>query len=231
MAFVHYTSRCYNTQMPAKKIKQTSQTAPTLVSQYPITNKLKQPKIFIPLIIVILVVVAFFLKGLFVVALVNGQPITRLALIAELEKQGGKQTLSSLVNQTLILQEAKKKKIEVSQKEIDTQAKQIEDSLKQQGQDLNTALEMQGLTRQDFMMQLKLRSLVEKLLADQIKVSDKEVADYIEKNAETLPKDLKEEEIKKGVTEQLKQQKLAGKSQEWLANLQKNAKINYFVNY
>lgn len=217
--------------MPARKIKKTSKTAPTLVSQYPITNKLKQPKIFIPLIIVVLVILAFLLKGLFIAALVNGQPITRLALIQELEKQGGKQTLSSLVNQTLILQEARKKNIEVSQKEIDTQAKQIEDSLKAQGQDLNTALAMQGLNRQDFMMQLKLRSLVEKLLADQIKVTDKEVADYMEKNKETLPTDLKEPEIKKGVAEQLKQQKLASKSQEWLVGLQKNAKINYFVSY
>jgi len=196
-----------------------------------ISERLKQPKIFIPLIIAILVVLGFFLKGLFVAALVNGQPITRLALIRELEKQGGKQTLSSLVNQTLILQTAKKKNIEVNQEEIDTSAKQIEDSLKEQGQDLNIALEMQGLTKQDFLMQLKLRSLVEKLLADKIEVTDKEVAEYIEKNQETLPENLKEDEIKKGVREQLKQQKLATKSQEWLVSLQKNAKINYFVNY
>ena len=173
----------------------------------------------------------FLLKGLFVAVLVNGEPITRLSVIKELEKQGGQQTLSSLVNQTLILQEAKKKNVEVSQKEIDASAKQVEDSLKSQGQNLDTALTAQGMTRQDFLMQLKLRSLVEKLLGDQIKVTDKEIADYIETNKETLPTDLKEEEITKGVREQLKQQKLASKSQEWLANLAKNAKINYFVNY
>ena len=192
---------------------------------------LKQPKFFIPLIIILLAALAFSLRSFFVVALVNGQPITRLSLIAELEKQGGKQTLSALVNQALILQEAKKKNIEVSQGEIDRSAKQIEESLKSQGQDLNTALAMQGLTRQDFLMQLKLRSLVEKLLAGQIKVTDKEVNDYIEKNKETLPTDLKEDEIKKGVAEQLKQRKLASKSQEWLTGLAKSAKINYFVNY
>ena len=192
---------------------------------------LKQPKFFIPLIIILLAALAFSLRSFFVVALVNGEPITRLSLIAELEKQGGKQTLSALVNQALILQEAKKKNIEVSQGEIDRSAKQIEESLKSQGQDLNTALAMQGLTRQDFLMQLKLRSLVEKLLADQIKVTDKEVNDYIEKNKETLPTDLKEDEIKKGVREQLKQQKMASASQSWLANLTKSAKINYFVSY
>ena len=212
-------------------IRKTQKTLKSLSKNEEISNKLRQPKVFIPLIVIVLAVVAFSLKGLLVAALVNGQPITRLAVIAELEKQGGKQTLISLVNQTLILQEAKKKNIEVSQKEIDDAAKKIENSLKTQGQNLDTALAMQGMTRQDFLMQLKLRSLVEKLLADQIKVSDKEVADYIEKNKDTLPTNLKESEIKAGVVGQLKQQKMASASQSWLANLTKNAKINYFVNY
>ena len=194
-------------------------------------TKLKHPKVFVSLIIIALLVLGFLFKELFVAALVNGQPILRLTVIQELEKQGGKQALSSLVNQTLILQEAKKRNINVSQEEIDKSSKQIEDSLKKQGQNLDTALATQGLTRQDFLMQLKLRSLVEKLLAGQIKVTDKEVSDYIEKNKEFLPTDLKESEIKKGVREQLKQQKMASASQSWLANLTKNAKINYFVNY
>lgn len=194
-------------------------------------NRLKQPKVFIPLIIVILIVIAFFLKGLFIVALVNGQPITRLSVIRELEKQGGRQTISSLVNQALILQEAKKKNVVVSQKEIDDSVKEVEDSLKTQGQNLDTALAAQGLTRGDFLMQLKLRNLVEKLLEQQIKVTDQEISDYIEENKETLPTDVSEDEMKKGIREQLEQQKMATKSQEWIENLNKNAKINYFVNY
>lgn len=196
-----------------------------------IKDKLKQPKNFIPLIIIALIIIAFSLKGLFVVALVNGEPIARIAVVSELEKQGGKQALSSLVNQTLILQEAKKKNVQVSQGEIDASIKKIEDSLKTQGQNLETALAQQGMTRQDLSMQLKLRNLVEKLLADRIKVTDKEVADYIEKNKDTFPIDMKEPEIKKSVTEQLKQQKLGSSSQAWLQELTKNAKINYFVNY
>lgn len=218
---------CYNTKMAIKKAQKSSKP----VINHPLTNKLRQPKVFIPLIVIILAVLTFLLKGLFVAALVNGQPILRLTLIKELEKQGGKQTLSSLVNQALIFQEAKKKNVEVSQKEIDEEAKKIEEDLKKQGQDLNTALLMQGMTREDFLMQLELRGLVEKLLADQIKVTDKEITDYMENNKETLPSNLSEKEIKDGIRQQLEQQKLAGKSQEWLAGLTKNAKINYFVNY
>lgn len=211
----------------SKNKKETFQEEKTL----DIKEKIKNPRVLIPLLVIATAGLLFYFKGLFVAALVNGQPILRLTIIKELEKQGGKQTLSSLVNQTLILQEAKKKNIEVNRKEIDEEAKQIEESLKQQGQDLNIALAMQGLTRQDFLMQLRLKSLVEKLLADQTKVTDKEVSEYIEKNKETLPTNLKDDEIKKGVREQLKQQKIASASQAWLADLTKNAKINYFVNY
>jgi len=70
----------------------------------------------IGLLVVVLVVAAFLLKGLFIAALVNGQPISRFTVISELEKQSGKQALTSLVNQTLIFQEAKKKNITVSPK-------------------------------------------------------------------------------------------------------------------
>ncbi|MBI4089631.1 MAG: SurA N-terminal domain-containing protein [Candidatus Levybacteria bacterium] len=215
--------------MAARKgIKEAS---PELTNQSLLTDKLKKPKFFIPLIVIVLAVIAFFLKGLFIAALVNGQPITRLTLIAELEKQGGKQALTALVNQSLILQEAKKKNVSVSQKELDAATKQIEDSLKKQGQSLDAALAIQGFTKEDFLMQIKLKTLVEKLLVSEIKVTDKEVTDYIEKNKSTFPTNLKEDEIKREVKQQLEQQKLATKSQEWIANLNKNAKINYFVNY
>lgn len=196
-----------------------------------IKNKLRQPKVLIGAIVVVLIVGAFFLKGLFIAAIVNGEPITRMQIVSELEKQGGKQALSSLVNQALILQEAKKKKIQVSQKEIDEATKQIEDSLKSQGQSLDTALAAQGMTRQDLSFQMKLRSLVEKLLADKTKVTDKEIADYIEKNKDMLPTNSTPDETKKSVGEQLKQQKMASASQSWLEELAKNAKINYFVSY
>ncbi len=215
----------------SKAIKINEPVMPQPVDTHSATNKFKQPKILITLAVVILAVLAVVFRGLFIAALVNGQPITRLAVIQDLEKQGGKQTLSSLVNQSLILQEAKKKNVTVSQKEIDDASKQVEDSLKSQGQNLDAALAMQGMTKQDFLTQLKLRSLVEKLLADKIKVTDAEVSGYIEKNKDTFPTDLKADEMKQRVVEQLKQQKLSTESQTWLANLQKNAKINYFVNY
>ncbi|MEK7517229.1 MAG: SurA N-terminal domain-containing protein [Patescibacteria group bacterium] len=192
---------------------------------------LTKSKLLIPFIIIFLGAVLFFAKGLFIAALVNGQPISRIAIIQELEKRNGKNALSALVNETLIFQEASKKNIEISQKAIEDSAKQIEENFKKQGQNLDAALLAQGLTRKDFENQLKLRKIVEKLLAKDIKVSDKEVSDYIEKNKATLPEGMKEDEIKKGVRQQLEQQKFSIKSQELVTKLEKNAKINYFVNY
>jgi foldase protein PrsA len=217
------------TSKPSLKIKKI--VIPEMITKSSVMSKFRQPKVFIGLIVVILTVGIFFLKGLFVAALVNGEPITRFTVLSELEKQGGKQALVSLVNQALILQEARKKNVQVTQAEIDAATKQIEDSLKSQGQSLDAALAAQGMARQDLVMQLKLRNLVEKLLADKIKVTDKEIADYITQNKDTFPAEMKEDEIKKSVSEQLKQQKMGSASQAWLEELSKNSKINYFVNY
>jgi len=234
---------CYIVQMSVKRaVKRTARVttkstkvekvaALEVLETYSLKDKIKQPKVLTGLIIVVVVVLAFLFKGLFVAALVNGEPITRLQVVSELEKQGGKQALSSLVNQALILQEARKKKIQVSKSEIDAATKQIEDSLKSQGQDLNTALAAQGMTMQDLQMQLKLRTLVEKLLADKIKVSDKEITDYITANKASLPTNLSDADLKKSVAEQLKQQKMGNASQAWLEGLTKDSKINYFVGY
>ena len=62
---------------------------PKPVGIVPMDNKLRQPKVLIGLIVVILIVAAFLLKGLFIAALVNGEPISRLIVISELEKQSG----------------------------------------------------------------------------------------------------------------------------------------------
>ncbi|MFA5996816.1 MAG: hypothetical protein WC790_03850, partial [Candidatus Paceibacterota bacterium] len=56
--------------------------------------RFKKPQpltIAIGVAIILIVISLFFAKGLFVVATVNGSPISRLSVITELEKQGGKQ--------------------------------------------------------------------------------------------------------------------------------------------
>src|SRR5882724_9068411 len=77
------------------------------------SSKLKSLKMRRAYVILILVMFAlgaflYYARGIFVAAVVNGQPISRLSVIKETEKQSGKQALETIVRNTLIEQEARK---------------------------------------------------------------------------------------------------------------------------
>jgi len=188
-------------------------------------------KILSVIIIVVVVCVLYLLKGLFIAAIVNGTPISRFTVTSELEQKDGKQVLSNLVAQTLIEQEARRRHVSVSQKEVDDSVKTIEANLASQGQTLDEALATQGMTRADFMEQLKIQDLIEKMFSKEVKVTDKEVTDYIEQNKASIPSDLTGNNLNNSVRQQLLQQKLSTVFQDWLTDAQKNAKIMYFVNF
>lgn len=181
--------------------------------------------------VIILTFLLYFLRSLFIVALVNGQPITRLSLIQELEKQGGKRTLDSMITKSLILQEAKKQKIIVTDQEVDKSVTQLEENLTAQGQDLNQLLQIQGMTRDSLKEQLRIQNIIEKILGKDINVTDQEIKDFIEKNKSSLPKDAKTEEVTASAKEQLKLQKINEKTTSWIDSLRTSAKIQYFLQF
>ncbi len=183
------------------------------------------------LVVLILGALAYYYKGKFVAATVNGKPILRSAVVQQLEKQGGKQALDSLITQQLIIDEAQAKGATATDKEIDSEIKKIEDQLKTQGQTLETALAAQGLTRDYIVKQTRIQILLQKLLANKLKVSDKEVADFLEKNKEALPKDAKEEDLKKQAKAQIENQKLSEEVQKLITDLKAKAKINTYAQY
>lgn len=183
------------------------------------------------LIIIITGVLVYFFKGLFVAATVNGQPVTRLELVQQLEKQAGKTTLESLVTKNLILQEMKKKNITVTDEEVNAEIKKIEDALKAQGRTLDDAIAQQGIARNDLVEQVKIQKMVEKLFAKQSSVTENDIEKYLEENKDSIPEGQDEKSIRGTVKEQLRQQKLAQEFQKWLTGLQSKAKINYFVNF
>ncbi len=189
------------------------------------TLKLKKSYIILGVIIIVLAILLYVFRGLFIAATVNGEPISRLTVINSLEQQGGKQALNTLVTKTLIEQEAQKEHVTVSQAEIDSEMKTIESNVTGQGQKLDDVLKSQGMTRQTLEDQVRLQKLVEKMVGKNITVSAKEVTDYMNKN-KGMPG-----MTKANVEQQLYQQKLTPKVQSWIADLQKNAKINYYVSY
>ncbi len=197
----------------------------------PVQLRMKKRNIVVASLAILILALIYNFKGVFVAAIVNGQPITRLSLIQELEKQGGSQTLSSLITKTLILQEANKKGVKVSNQELNDEIKKIESNLSKQGLKLDEQLKLRKMSKNDLLEQVKIQKLLEKLVGKEITVSDKEVNDYIDQNKSSFPEGTKVEEIKTEVKNQLKQQKMNQKIQEYIDKLEKDAKINYWVNF
>lgn len=193
--------------------------------------RLKRAYIIWSLAIILIIVLIYFLRSLIIAATVNGQPILRLAVVGELERQGGRQALSALVTKILIMQEAKKRNITVSQAEVDVELKRIESNIKQQGQTLDQALALQGMTKENLIERIRLQKMIEKIVGKDISVSDKEVADYIEKNKDAFPQEEDQKKLAAQVKDQLRQQKLNDKITAWIDSLRKNAKITSFVPY
>ena len=173
----------------------------------------------------------FFAKGLFIAATVNGNPISRLSVVRELEEHSGKQALESLIQRKLIEAELNKKGITITQEEIDIELKRIEGQVVSQGETLKDVLVAQGMTEEQLREQVAVQKKLEKLLADKIQVSDEELNAYIENNKITPPEGVKIEDFRKQLSDQLKQQKFSQEAQKWISDLTTNAKIRYYVNY
>ena len=169
-------------------------------------------------------------KSLFVAAIVNGQPISRISIVRNLEKRGGQEALDTSINEALIFQEAKRGNVSVTDEEVEGVISKIEAGLENQG-GLDQALLLESMTRDDLVKQIQMQKLVEKMLADRIIVTEADVSEYIDANSEILPEDTSTEEINETVKNQLQQQKLSSEIQIWLADLRQKAKINYFVEY
>lgn len=182
------------------------------------------------IVILFILLIAFLFRGLFVAATVNGEPISRITVVRTLEKQNGTMTLENLITKKLILQEAQARNIVITQADIDAEINTISENLKKQGTTLESALEAQGMSKDELNDEVRVQLALRKLSGD-VKVSDKEVADFVEANATSFPEGTTEEQMKELARTQLEQQKAAEASQNLLAELQKKAVILRNVGY
>lgn len=169
-------------------------------------------------------------KGLFIAATVDGNPISRFAVIKELEKASGKNLLDSLIVQKLVQNEAKAKKIIVSDGEVNEEIKKIEDRISAQGGALGAALAAQGINMEDLKKEIIFQKEIEKLVADKINVTDEEAAKYIKDNSIPILKG-QEATTTADIKDKIRNQKLNAEAGTLLAALKSRAKIRYFVNY
>ena len=199
-----------------------------------ISLKFKKSKpiiIAIGVAVILVIAALFFAKGLFVAATVNGSPISRLSVIQELEKQGGKQALETIIDKKLIETELNKQNITVAKEEVDEDVKKIEVQVASQGSTLEIALTTQGMTIEKLREQITIQKKLEKLLADKVAVTEEEIDTYLKDLKATPPKDVKTEDFRKQIGDQLKQQKFQQEAQKWVSGLTASAKIKYYVNY
>ncbi len=192
--------------------------------------KINIKAVVIGLIVLAVLALAYFYKGLIVAATVNNMPVSRMAVISELERTSGKEALDSIIRERLINMEAAKQNVSVSKKEIDAEFARIEGNLDEQGMTLDEALEAQKLTRADITEKIVTQKKLEKLLGDKTNVTDEEVEAYIKDNGVTLEKG-KEAESKASIKENLKAQKFNTEANTFVEDLVTKANIKYWVGY
>lgn len=213
---------------PVKNISADSAVSDALMSKKPEQKKIEPKKLIKPLIFLLILASVYLVKDEVIVASVNGRPISRWALISNLEKQYASTALENMTLKLLVEQELKKAGVSVSKEEMDAEIAKIEDQLSAQGQNLDDLLKAQGLTRKEVGEQLSLSKGLEKLLADKIVVGDDEVKAYFDKNKEAIGADSKLEDVAENIKSQLQQQKLVKAQQDWFAEIKKTAKVNYY---
>jgi foldase protein PrsA len=154
------------------------------------------------LIIITMILGALILAGCGkkVVAVVNGEKITKEELRSEAEKVAGKDVLVNLIREKLILQAAKKEGVYPSNEEVE---KELE-FRKRENPNFMEDLKKQNMTLEEYKKQL-IESLAEiNLITKGINVTDKEIEDAFKKYKPMLDRvrlrwivNVSEEEIKK----------------------------------
>lgn len=175
----------------AKKSLQTSAEKPfastnnLLDKIYSLKNFRNQKTIYIIALIAGILLLAIYKKNWFIAATINGSPVTNLELQMSLNQAFRTQTLNQLINEKIILAEATKNNVVISDLEVGSKISEIETSVGG-AQALDAMLTQQGQTRETIKQQIKLQLTIEKLYTNEATVSAEEVAQFVEQNKETL---------------------------------------------
>lgn len=150
-----------------------------------ITNLKSSRKFYLIILIAIILLLAVYKKSWFIAASVNGMPITNLELQMKLNQQFRTQLLNQLINEKLILDEARKINAIPADAEIDKKIADLEASVGG-AQVLDSLLAQQGQTRLTLKDQIRVQLAISKLYDKEATVSASEVTKYIEQNQATM---------------------------------------------
>lgn len=205
-----------------EEIDETTTEAPSL------TSKKSYTKAYIITAVLILIGGLLYKnKSLFLAGMVGKTPIFKWQLDQVLEKKYGKQEFEGITTELLIQKEADAKKVSVSGDEVKNEVVRLEKTLNGR-MSLNDALKAQGMTRDDFNSQVRIKLLVDKLLANETKVEDKEIDDFIAKNKDNIISS-DAAQVREQVKDNLHQQKIAQQFEGWLNGIKQRITIINFL--
>ncbi|MBJ6362634.1 peptidylprolyl isomerase [Paenibacillus sp. GCM10012307] len=120
-----------------------------------------------------------------VVAVVNGEEITKNDLYNTLVDAGGKQTLDSLITEKLLSQEMAKAGLAVTDADIDQEWQKLEEQYGSKEQ-LLSIVEQNGMTEDILRKQIHHQIELRKLLAPTVEVTEDKIKEYYEQNKEYM---------------------------------------------
>jgi hypothetical protein len=193
-------------------------------------GRFKQKRTYILLISAALLLgLGYLLYKALVFAWVGNVPLTRLDQFNRMDRQSGKETKDQMINEQLVLNEARKRRVVATEEDINKQLAQIET---QQGgaEKLDEALKDQQMTREDLKKQLRFSVLINKMFEAEGKVEEKELNDYIEQNKDQLgltdPNNASQSaKAKEAAAESLKRQKTNQAFTTWLQQAQASSEV------
>ncbi|MCM3569497.1 peptidylprolyl isomerase [Neobacillus mesonae] len=137
------------------------------------------------LIVLTAAVLGFTLKKSDTVAKSNSEAITKDELYNAMVKQYGSEAVDQLISNKIVELEAKKKKISISENELNKQIEQIQESYG--GEEVfNQALGSNNTTLAAVKENMKNFLLIKKFIEPEMKITDKEVKTYFEENKDSF---------------------------------------------
>lgn len=186
--------------------------------------------IAIAAVIVIPLAALFYFKSILIAAVVDGNPISRLRIVQELERQGGKGVLDGLIVELLIENEAREKGVAISEQEVMDELDTIKASVTATGGTFEAALAERGFTEESLRKSITTQLTMKKLLVERLTVTDEELNQYFSENGIPLPEE-DMDAVKEQVRAQIADGKFSEEAQNLIAELRAKADITYYVNY
>jgi hypothetical protein len=201
------------------------------------TSKVTKYSLYVLGVLIFFVLVDFgvqYLNNDYSAAVVNGDRITRREYYYRLDQSYGSAIISQLIEEELIMQEAKKEGVVASDEEV---ASQVADITEQVGgeEQLNLSLTAYNLTMEDLETQIRLDILTNKMIEPTLDYTEEDVMAFFEDYSEMIfPEEaaaLEEGELldyeshRDETLNVFLQQEVESAKTTWLANLETNAKI------